>query len=218
MGLDTHVYQAARLAIDTALTSNVRFTDEDIDRYLGAYAEDFLCDYVGDFAFLTDLQRRWNPRVGLSKAQARGVLNCVLAEERRTKRPQAPQAAHPHPRGTYTVVDSNDNRRTLRFVEPADKGRAGNTYVKLLTGPDNEASYTYIGHIGRKGVFVPKNAVSDLVTRCVLFLIATDDAERATAGMAYALESGNCFRCGRRLTVPASIHRGLGPDCAARAA
>jgi hypothetical protein len=34
------------------------------------------------------------------------------------------------------------------------------------------------------------------------------------AGEAYALESGRCWRCGRRLTVPASIHRGLGPECA----
>ncbi|MCC6959923.1 MAG: hypothetical protein IT301_08755 [Dehalococcoidia bacterium] len=53
-----------------------------MDQYLRAYAEDFLCDYVGNFPFLSDLQRRWNPRVGLSTAQARGVMNCVLAEVR----------------------------------------------------------------------------------------------------------------------------------------
>jgi hypothetical protein len=23
-----------------------------------------------------------------------------------------------------------------------------------------------------------------------------------------------CYRCGRTLTVPASVHRGLGPECA----
>ena len=36
------------------------------------------------------------------------------------------------------------------------------------------------------------------------------------AGEAYALESANCFRCGRKLTVPVSIHRGLGPECASK--
>lgn len=35
-------------------------------------------------------------------------------------------------------------------------------------------------------------------------------------GMAYALESNHCYRCGKLLTVPASINAGLGPDCASR--
>ena len=33
---------------------------------------------------------------------------------------------------------------------------------------------------------------------------------------AYALASGQCMRCGHKLTVPASLHRGLGPECAKR--
>lgn len=35
-------------------------------------------------------------------------------------------------------------------------------------------------------------------------------------GEDYAVASGKCFRCGRDLKVPASIHRGLGPDCAGK--
>ena len=58
--LDTEVYNAARLSLDTALAKNIRFTDEDIDQYLRAYAEDFLCDYIGDFRFIFDLQQKWN--------------------------------------------------------------------------------------------------------------------------------------------------------------
>ena len=34
------------------------------------------------------------------------------------------------------------------------------------------------------------------------------------AGLAFALREGACYRCGRTLTVPASVHRGLGPECA----
>ncbi|MDE1971441.1 MAG: hypothetical protein KGI50_07750, partial [Patescibacteria group bacterium] len=33
-------------------------------------------------------------------------------------------------------------------------------------------------------------------------------------GLAYALKETKCCRCGRDLTVPASIHAGLGPGCA----
>ena len=98
--------------MDTALARGVRSTDEDMDQHLRAYAEDFICDYVGDFTFLRDLQNRWDPRVGLSRAQARGVMNCVLAEERRRARPQVPQAANIRRLvGTYTVVDTLGQRR-----------------------------------------------------------------------------------------------------------
>lgn len=34
------------------------------------------------------------------------------------------------------------------------------------------------------------------------------------AGLAYAMKENCCYRCGRDLTVPASIHKGMGPECA----
>jgi hypothetical protein len=37
--------------------------------------------------------------------------------------------------------------------------------------------------------------------------------ELELAGKAYAVESGNCRRCGRRLTTPESIAAGIGPVC-----
>ena len=39
-------------------------------------------------------------------------------------------------------------------------------------------------------------------------------AEFLNYAEAYAIGSGKCACCGRTLTVPASVHRGLGPDCA----
>jgi len=47
---------------------------------------------------------------------------------------------------------------------------------------------------------------------------STDEARQNFLNLAeaHALSSGNCLACLRTLTVPASIHRGLGPDCAAR--
>ncbi|MCC6959519.1 MAG: hypothetical protein IT301_06695 [Dehalococcoidia bacterium] len=189
-----------------------------MDQYLRAYAEDFLCDYSGPFPFLNDLQRRWNPRVGLSKAQARGVMNCVLAEVKKARRPNrvAPQAeAARQLVGTYTVIDVLGEHRTLRFTKASDNGRGNNTWVKLLIGPDN---YMYVGYINGQGSFKPKRENQYLIEQAIIFLISADQDARNEAGMAYALESGNCFRCGRQLTVPASIHRGLGPDGAVRVA
>jgi SNF2 family DNA or RNA helicase len=45
-----------------------------------------------------------------------------------------------------------------------------------------------------------------------LLALLTGDYE--SMGLSYAMNSGRCWKCGRELTVPASIHRGLGPDCA----
>lgn len=42
------------------------------------------------------------------------------------------------------------------------------------------------------------------------------DAQFAAQGMAfYGIRTGRCGRCGRRLTDPESIRRGIGPECAA---
>lgn len=190
--------------MDTALARGVRFTDEDMDQHLRAYAEDFLCDYVGDFTFLTDLQNRWDPRVGLSRAQARGVMNCVLADERRRARTQAANIRELV--GTYTVVDTLGEHGTLRFTRASDNGRGNNTWVKLLIGPD---SYMYVGHVNARGEFKSKRENQYLVEQAVIFLISADQGERNEAGMVYALESGNCFRCGHQLTVPAPSILGL---------
>lgn len=42
-------------------------------------------------------------------------------------------------------------------------------------------------------------------------------ADPETAGLAYAMKENRCCRCGKELTVPASIHKGMGPECARRA-
>ena len=45
-------------------------------------------------------------------------------------------------------------------------------------------------------------------------LILGQPTKSAESREAYALLSSRCARCNRTLTVPASIHRGLGPECA----
>lgn len=123
------------------------------------------------------------------------------------------------PDGRYTVV-MPDGRRTIRFHTPQQGNFAGQRLVKYLTGADNDSDYTAIGKVVDGGVSLWQRfrvQPERLVIRAVSFLLKSGKEEWASAGETYALESSNCYRCGRTLTVPASIHRGLGPDCAGKA-
>lgn len=91
-------------------------------------------------------------------------------------------------------------------------------FVSLLTGRDNGSDYTFMGTIFEDGVTYRHGRKS----------VVTADAASAK-GFAWAwsfLAKGElppecevwhedkCGRCGRALTVPESILRGIGPECA----
>ena len=126
------------------------------------------------------------------------------------------------PDGTYTVVfngDEND-RITIRCSTVVEPGAEihGWRKVGFLSGPDNERNFTGFAWIKGDQLQVWKRFRDDpnasRPVAAYLFLARAGDTEKAQAGLTYALQSGNCYRCGRKLTVPASISRGLGPDCA----
>jgi hypothetical protein len=107
------------------------------------------------------------------------------------------------------------NRFTYR-VQASDDGQRW--YVTLLTGPNNEEDYTFLGTIfadngnyahGRKSM-IARGAPGDVAfAYCWGFLRdgkAPKDAE--------VYHEGKCGKCGRRLTTPESITLGLGPVCA----
>lgn len=114
--------------------------------------------------------------------------------------------------GLYTVGD-DEVRHTIRVSDAKwaknlpDDART----VSYLAGSDNERDYVSFGFLlGRQ--YRPFKKFSGNIELRRAVVAVTDDP--ATAGLAYALESGRCYRCNRTLTVPTSIHRGLGPDCA----
>lgn len=94
-------------------------------------------------------------------------------------------------------------------------------FVALLTGPDNEADYNYMG------LLVPTTGQVRL-TRASRYLPETKPVKvfnffipRIFAGRGlpagYAVRhEGKCGRCGRTLTVPESIDSGFGPECAGK--
>lgn len=142
----------------------------------------------------------------------------VIAASTRARRETVIENARPTPIGTFTIVRGDGSYRTLQ-IGPA-KWAEGKIVASYLSGPDNELSYTSFAFIF-DGVVKPFNrfrSESELLEDLKWFLTSDsdeaherflDEAER------YALRSERCMRCGHKLTVPTSLHRGLGPVCAA---
>jgi hypothetical protein len=89
-------------------------------------------------------------------------------------------------------------------------------FVKVLTGPDNSNSFTYMGMIrnGRFGLTRASKIGSD-ATSYKTFTWVFDNLQKGV--MPELLEiwhEGRCGKCGKKLTVPESIATGFGPDCA----
>jgi hypothetical protein len=87
-------------------------------------------------------------------------------------------------------------------------------WVRLLTGADNENTFTYIGFIKKQnGVwgFIPKiggNGSHYLefgFNKIISLELHNVNLE--------VWHEGKCCRCGRTLTVPESIEDGIGPEC-----
>ena len=132
------------------------------------------------------------------------------------------------PDGIYTVVNSSDgyvadSRCTLRFrgcTNWATDLPDGSQVVEFLSGPDNESNYTGFAFVvkGKARVWKRYKTNTSAPVTALAYMLSANDEQVKEAGWTYALESSRCYRCNRTLTVPASIHRGLGPVCAGKAA
>lgn len=113
--------------------------------------------------------------------------------------------------GIYTVEDAGSGHRTfrLRTQAPDDSFMPGVQIIGVLTGPDNDADYLNFGTVTPGGTLKvwKKHAGRQTII---------DDAEGFLRDphRESVLKSVNCYRCGRTLTVPASVNNGLGPECA----
>jgi hypothetical protein len=119
-----------------------------------------------------------------------------------------------------TLVSKRTGDRFTYRVRRA-KVRAGQSedevpyFVNVLTGPNNLQDYDYLGTIFADGNYyhgkkskIGSNAPSAVAWAWTWANLDTDRVE--------VWHEGRCSRCGRALTDPASISRGLGPICAQR--
>jgi len=192
-----------------------KFEARDLTPELRQAARAYAASYDGDFEYMVEMRAQVIAGTGafLSDSQSKGVLNCLAADARRRLAARAPKvAAITVPLGTFTVVALDGSRTTIRLQEPRTKD--GRVFASFLTGADNDVDFTYFATL-RGGVMSGQDG-SFAAQRQAVRAILAPSADLQAMGLAYALESSNCWRCGRTLTVPASIHSGLGPDCAAK--
>jgi hypothetical protein len=91
-------------------------------------------------------------------------------------------------------------------------------FVDLLTGPDNGASYKWVGMVyARARLVLPSTSWISREAPSMRALFWTWDhrANPEAAGVTVR-HAGRCCRCGRTLTTPESIDRGIGPECATK--
>lgn len=124
-------------------------------------------------------------------------------------------------RAVFTVENPEGEHYTYRLTRSADEPDAKRPacwFASLLTGPDNERDYTYIG------LYCPDRADVRLTSKSRL----ADDS-RAVRVLRWAVQivhglrplpagyqirhEGRCGRCARVLTTPDSLTSGLGPEC-----
>lgn len=128
--------------------------------------------------------------------------------------------------GVYTVVRDGASHRTYRIESFEDPSHSfhGKTILSFLAGPNNERDYhgcafldPFTGNLKVWRRYTREFTDADVALDFEADLRADVAAllqDPAAAGERYALASGRCYHCDRRLTVPASLHRGLGPICA----
>ena len=120
------------------------------------------------------------------------------------------------PGGVYTLVCADGEYKTIKVHSPKRGNFVGKVILSYLYGPDNGGDFEAFGFLIGARCALWKRYSQNVELRALVEALA-DPTKAAEAGLAYALASGNCYKCGRRLTVPASIHNGMGPDCAAKA-
>src|SRR6516225_9516418 len=117
------------------------------------------------------------------------------------------------PDGRYTLVYQDGQYRTLRLKTLTEGALAGRTILSIKNGSDFEgAAFVKEGAV----YFWKRFKAANTPERLERIKRAFDRVARdpQAAGLAFAMREGACYRCGRTLTVPASVHRGLGPECA----
>lgn len=116
---------------------------------------------------------------------------------------------------TFTVQNPRGDHYTFKVRKPKS---AMPHFISLLTGPDNETSFTYIGMVFPDSGEVKTTRASKLTPNSVPVRVAAFALRcvwgTQTLPVGYQIRhEGKCGCCGRKLTTPESLDRGIGPEC-----
>jgi hypothetical protein len=122
-------------------------------------------------------------------------------------------------RALFTVANGKGEHYTFKIRQP--KGDNKPFFVSLLTGPNNEGDYTYLGIYNpndHKVFLTAKSKMNENSTPVKVINWAIGIvASGKTLPEGYSIQhEGRCCRCGRLLTDPTSIELGIGPECGKR--
>jgi|SRR5262245_10446556 len=128
-------------------------------------------------------------------------------------------------KATVTLVSLRTGVRfTYRVSTPTDRATGqpvtdGTLMVGVLTGPDNNSNYQWLGRVARDVFYVGRKTpqpgeISRDAPSAKAFQFAWQQLLRDTIPAELEIwHEGRCGRCGRKLTVPESIAQGFGPEC-----
>jgi hypothetical protein len=117
---------------------------------------------------------------------------------------------------TFTLVSASTGKRfTFKMRKPEGKP----TFVSLLTGSCNESDYSYLGTMFNGSTAVrhtrgSKVAADAPSAKALAWFLKNLLTANYVSPMMEFWHEGRCGMCGRKLTDPESIARGIGPVCA----
>lgn len=116
----------------------------------------------------------------------------------------------------FTVGNNKGEHYTFKIRQP--KGDNKPFFVSILTGPQNESDYTYLGLYNPKTKYVALTTKSkynqeSTPVRVIRWAIKIVDSNKDIPEGYTIQHEGRCCRCGRTLTTPESIQKGIGPEC-----
>lgn len=205
----------SKYVLTLAKKNGRKFEDEDITPKLREEAGKYLESYEGSFSFLLSALGKHRQKK-LTDPMVRGVLNCIVAEGNRVALPKKVKQLVPN--GTYTVIfdSKGEDYVTMRLKDSPEwvtDAPEGSQVAQYLYGSDNSRNFSGFAFVnGDKFSVWNKFKNNPRLEKALGLLILS--GKFPEYGEKYALKSGRCYRCMKKLTVPASLHRGLGPICA----
>jgi hypothetical protein len=121
---------------------------------------------------------------------------------------------------TLTLVScATGARYTYKVRAPEESRGSAIWFVSLMTGPDNDRSFQYLGQIRCDMTYEHgwRSSIGEDAPGAVAFAwfwahVVRSERDELMSKVEVWHE-GRCGRCGRKLTVPSSVASGFGPDC-----
>ncbi len=120
-------------------------------------------------------------------------------------------------KATLTVLSKKTGSH-LTFKVSKGKAEGSPHFVSVMTGSDNETSFTFLGSIFNGADYRHgfRSTISKEAPSAQAFEWLWKNIDAIPEEKAELLPATNCCRCGRKLTHPASVTDGIGPECAGK--